>query len=31
MKFKVDDIVRDPIVKIIEETFDNWEDKNSNS
>lgn len=30
MKFKVDDIVRDPIVKIIEETFDNWEDKNSN-
>jgi len=31
MKFKVDDIVRDPIVKIIEETFDDWEDKNSNS
>lgn len=31
MKFKVDDIVRDPIVKIIEETFDDWEDKNSNA
>ena len=31
MKFNVDDIVRDPIVKIIEETFDNWEDKNSNA
>ena len=31
MKFDVDDIVRDEIVKIIEETFDDWEDKNPNS
>ena len=28
MKFEVADIVRDPIVKIIEETFDDWEEKN---
>ena len=28
MHFSVSDIVRDPIVKIIEETFDEWEDKN---
>ena len=28
MKFEVEDIVRDPIVKIIEETFDEWEEKN---
>jgi len=31
MKFDVSDIVRDPIVKIIEETFDDWEEKNPNS
>jgi phosphate starvation-inducible PhoH-like protein len=29
MSFSVGDIVRDPIVKIIEETFDEWEEKNS--
>ena len=29
MSFSVTDIVRDPIVKIIEETFDEWEEKNS--
>lgn len=29
MKFEVEDIVRDPIVKIIEETFDDWEEKNT--
>lgn len=29
MHFGVSDIVRDPIVKIIEETFDEWEEKNS--
>jgi phosphate starvation-inducible PhoH-like protein len=28
MSFTIDDIVRDPIVKIIEETFDEWEEKN---
>ena len=28
MKFDVSDIVRDPIVKVIEETFDDWEEKN---
>ena len=28
MHFSVSDIVRDPIVKIIEETFDEWEEKN---
>lgn len=28
MKFEVADIVRDPIVKVIEETFDEWEEKN---
>jgi phosphate starvation-inducible PhoH-like protein len=28
MNFSVSDIVRDPIVKIIEETFDNWEQNN---
>ncbi len=28
MKFEVEDIVRDPIVKVIEETFDDWEEKN---
>lgn len=28
MSFNVSDIVRDPIVKIIEETFDEWENKN---
>jgi phosphate starvation-inducible PhoH-like protein len=26
MSFSVSDIVRDPIVKLIEETFDEWED-----
>ncbi len=31
MKFDVSDIVRDPIVKIIEETFDDWEEKNPGS
>ena len=29
MHFGVNDIVRDPIVKLIEETFDEWEEKNS--
>mgnify|MGYP000536306568 CR=1 FL=1 len=29
MSFSVTDIVRDPIVKIIEETFDEWEEKNA--
>ena len=29
MSFSVTDIVRDPIVKIIEETLDEWEEKNS--
>jgi phosphate starvation-inducible PhoH-like protein len=29
MHFCVSDIVRDPIVKLIEETFDEWEEKNS--
>jgi phosphate starvation-inducible PhoH-like protein len=28
MSFEVKDIVRDPIVKVIEETFDEWEEKN---
>ncbi len=30
MKFEVADIVRDPIVKVIEETFDEWEEKTLN-
>jgi phosphate starvation-inducible PhoH-like protein len=31
ISFSVSDIVRDPIVKIIEETFDDWESKNPKS
>jgi phosphate starvation-inducible PhoH-like protein len=31
MNFSVTDIVRDPIVKLIEETFDDWEQKNPKS
>jgi phosphate starvation-inducible PhoH-like protein len=31
MNFSVLDIVRDPIVKLIEETFDDWEQKNPKS
>ena len=27
MNFEISDIVRDPIVKLIEETFDDWEEK----
>jgi phosphate starvation-inducible PhoH-like protein len=29
MHFGVSDIVRDPIVKLIEETFDEWDEKNT--
>ena len=29
MYFSNDDIVRDPIVKLIEEVFDEWEEKNN--
>lgn len=29
MHFEIGDIVRDPIVKLIEETFDDWEEKTS--
>ena len=31
MSFSVNDIVRDPIVKLIEETFDEWEDNSKTS
>ena len=29
MNFSVSDIVRDPIVRLIEETFDEWEEKST--
>jgi phosphate starvation-inducible protein PhoH len=31
MYFSNNDIVRDPIVKLIEEVFDEWEEKNNNT
>jgi hypothetical protein len=31
MHFGISDIVRDPIVKLIEETFDEWDEKNTKS
>jgi phosphate starvation-inducible PhoH-like protein len=31
MSFSINDIVRDPIVKLIEETFDEWEDNSKTS